>query len=48
VTALVAWPVFGETFGPLALTGMVVTVVGVALVNLEKRGSEADRLKTPS
>ena len=23
-TALVAWPLFGETFGPLALTGMVV------------------------
>lgn len=37
VTALVAWPVFGETFGPLALTGMVVTAAGVALVNLEKK-----------
>jgi drug/metabolite transporter (DMT)-like permease len=37
VTALVAWPVFGETFGPLALAGMVLTVVGVALVNLEKK-----------
>src|SRR3546814_193141 len=36
VTALVAWMVFGETFGPLALAGMVVTVIGVALVNLEK------------
>ncbi|MGF1628864.1 MAG: DMT family transporter [Kiloniellaceae bacterium] len=48
VTALVAWPVFGETFGPLALAGMVVTVIGVALVNLEKRGGEANRLKTPS
>lgn len=48
VTALVAWPVFGETFGPLALAGMVVTVVGVALVNLEKRGGEAERLKTRS
>ena len=39
VTALVAWPVFGETFGPLALAGMVVTVIGVAMVNLEKRGA---------
>jgi len=38
VTALVAWMVFGETLGPLALAGMVVTVVGVALVNLERRG----------
>ena len=37
VTALVAWPLFGETFGPLALTGMVITVIGVALVNLEKK-----------
>jgi drug/metabolite transporter (DMT)-like permease len=37
VTALVAWPVFGETLSPLALAGMVITVVGVALVNLEKR-----------
>ncbi|MGD1880359.1 MAG: DMT family transporter [Kiloniellaceae bacterium] len=39
VTALVAWPVFGETFGPLALAGKVVTVIGVAMVNLEKRGA---------
>src|SRR3546814_11605072 len=31
VTALVAWMVFGEAFGPLALAGLVVTGVGVAL-----------------
>ncbi len=37
VTALVAWPLFGETFGPLALAGMVITALGVALVNLEKK-----------
>jgi drug/metabolite transporter (DMT)-like permease len=37
-TALIAWPLFGETFGPLALAGMAVTALGVALVNLEKRG----------
>jgi len=48
VTALVAWMVFGETFGPLALAGMVVTVIGVALVNLEKRSGEAARVKLPS
>ncbi|MGF1591777.1 MAG: DMT family transporter [Kiloniellaceae bacterium] len=48
VTALVAWPVFGETFGPVALAGMVVTVVGVALVNLEKRPAAPASLKTPS
>jgi drug/metabolite transporter (DMT)-like permease len=37
VTALVAWPVFGETFGAVALAGMAITALGVALVNLEKR-----------
>ncbi len=45
VTALVAWPVFGETLSPLALAGMVVTVIGVALVNLEKRPPAS--VKTP-
>lgn len=32
-TALVAWLLFGESFGPLALAGMALTVVGVALAN---------------
>jgi len=32
VTALMAWALFGETLGPLALGGMGVVVVGVALV----------------
>ena len=32
-TALVAWPLFGETFGWLALAGMAVVAVGVGLVN---------------
>ncbi|MEX0809557.1 MAG: DMT family transporter [Dongiaceae bacterium] len=32
VTALAAWPFFGETMGPVALAGMVVAVAGVALV----------------
>jgi drug/metabolite transporter (DMT)-like permease len=32
VTALMAWLFFGEVLGPLALAGMVVTAVGVALV----------------
>lgn len=30
-TALIAWPLFGETLGPLALLGMALTVVGVAM-----------------
>jgi drug/metabolite transporter (DMT)-like permease len=30
-TALIAWPLFGETLGPVALLGMALTVVGVAL-----------------
>ncbi|HIC82444.1 MAG TPA: DMT family transporter [Kiloniellaceae bacterium] len=37
VTALIAWPLFGETFGPLALLGMALTMLGVALVNLGER-----------
>lgn len=32
VTALMAWALFGEKLGPLALSGMVVTAAGVALV----------------
>ena len=32
VTALMAWAVFGETIGPLAIAGMALTAVGVALV----------------
>jgi drug/metabolite transporter (DMT)-like permease len=31
-TALMAWPLFGESLGLLALVGMVTTAVGVALV----------------
>lgn len=30
-TALIAWPLFGETLGPLALIGMALTAAGVAL-----------------
>jgi drug/metabolite transporter (DMT)-like permease len=32
VTALMAWLVFGEQLGPLAWAGVIVTMVGVALV----------------
>ncbi len=32
VTALMAWPLFGETFGALELTGLCITILGVALV----------------
>ena len=32
-TALIAWPLFGEKLGPVALIGMVVTGVGVALAS---------------
>jgi drug/metabolite transporter (DMT)-like permease len=31
-TAIMAWLMFGETLGPLALAGMVVAVAGVAFV----------------
>ena len=30
-TALIAWPLFGETFGPIGFGGMGLTVIGVAL-----------------
>ena len=33
IVALFAWLLFGETLGPLALTGMAVAIFGVALVN---------------
>ncbi|MGQ9368507.1 DMT family transporter [Azospirillum sp. A39] len=33
VTALIAWLLFGERLGPLALAGMGLAVAGVALVN---------------
>ena len=32
-TALIAWPLFGETLGPAALAGMALTAVGVALAS---------------
>jgi drug/metabolite transporter (DMT)-like permease len=31
VTALIAWPLFGERFSPLGLLGLLLTVFGVAL-----------------
>jgi len=33
VTALMAWPLFGETLGLVGILGMAVAAVGVALVN---------------
>ena len=41
VTALIAWALFGETLGDLALFGMGLTAIGVALVN---RALSFDRL----
>ncbi len=38
-TALMAWALFGERLGPLALGGMAVCVVGVALVNWQAGSS---------
>ncbi len=32
-TALIAWPLFGETLGPAALLGMALTAAGVALAS---------------
>jgi len=33
MAALMAWPLFGETFGLVGLFGMALTVIGVALAN---------------
>ena len=33
-TAVLAWLIFDERFGPIALAGMALVVVGVALINL--------------
>ncbi len=35
-TALLAWPLFGETLSPVGLLGMALAAVGVALVNLRR------------
>ncbi|HJS87131.1 MAG TPA: EamA family transporter, partial [Acetobacteraceae bacterium] len=32
-TALIAWPLFGETLAPVALIGMALTAAGVALAS---------------
>lgn len=32
-TALIAWPLFGERMGPLALAGVAATMLGVLMVN---------------
>lgn len=32
ITAVMAWLMFGESFAPIAIVGMVVTIAGVALV----------------
>lgn len=34
-TALIAWPLFGETLGPVALVGMALTAAGVVLASRE-------------
>lgn len=39
ITALLAWVMFGETLGPLAIAGMVVAVLGVALATRSPRSA---------
>jgi drug/metabolite transporter (DMT)-like permease len=39
VTALIAWKLFDERLSTLAITGMVIAVVGVALVNFSDRAN---------
>ena len=46
VTALMAWVVFRETLAPLAIAGMALTVVGVALVAAGPASPGTDRART--
>jgi drug/metabolite transporter (DMT)-like permease len=46
-TALMAWLLFDERLPPLALLGMVVAVLGVALVNLPAPGTSPHRARPP-
>ena len=46
VTALMAWAVFRETLAPLAIAGMALTVVGVALVAAGPASPGTDRART--
>jgi drug/metabolite transporter (DMT)-like permease len=39
-TALIAWPLFGETLGSWALAGMVLTAVGVALATRSRYSAD--------
>lgn len=47
ITALIAWAMFGETLGALAIAGMALTVLGVALTTRRPR-SDAAAASTPS
>jgi len=39
VTALIAWPLFGERFSPLGLIGLLLAALGVALARSEGNGN---------
>jgi drug/metabolite transporter (DMT)-like permease len=45
-TALMAWAMFGESFTPLMMLGMALTVAGVALVVRPPRDIEAKEIPT--
>lgn len=42
-TALIAWPLFHETLGPVALAGMAITAIGVALASQARSGTAKSR-----
>ncbi|MCX8477131.1 MAG: DMT family transporter [Sphingomonas sp.] len=41
-TALIAWPLFGETLGPAAIAGMGLTALGVAMASRGPKRSDRD------
>jgi drug/metabolite transporter (DMT)-like permease len=47
VTALIGWGFLGEIYRPTQWLGIVVTLIGVALVILERNGAGSTELATP-
>lgn len=44
VTALIAWPLFGETLSKIALVGMGLTAIGVALARTSSPARQEDKV----
>lgn len=47
VTALIGWAFLGESYEPLQWLGILITLTGVAMVILERKGSGPTRIAVP-